>query len=150
LLAILFALIAATGFAFNSLFARLGSQGSGPRAGAAISLVPSFILAATPALILHRATYFEIPLTAFLWIAIMGILQFPLGRLFNYTAISKIGATRASPLFTTQTLFGSTLAIIFLGERPNMAIILGTIAVVLGVILIVTDRGKGVVTNQKD
>ena len=148
MVAILLALLAAVGFSLNGMFARLGSQSGGPLAGVAISLVPSFVLATTLALILDMSAYFELPLVAFFWIALMGMLQYPLARMFNYTAISRIGAARASPLFTTQTLFALVLAIIFLGERPNPAIILGTLAVVAGVFLILTERRSSESTDK--
>ena len=140
MVAILLALTAAFGFACVGIFARLGSQGISARAGAAISIVPSFVVATIPALILHMPAYFEIPLVGILWIFLLAIINYPLARLFNFTSVSKIGIARATPLFNSSPLFSLVLAITFLGERPNAPIILGTLAIVAGVILVLSER----------
>ena len=148
MVAILLAMAASFSFACVGLFTRLGSQGINARAGTAISIIPSFIVATIPALIFHAPAYVELSLFAILWLLLLAFINYPFARLFNFIAVSKIGIARARPLINSSTLFSLVLAVIFLGERPNLPIILGTLAIVSGVILVVAERQSSGIANQ--
>ena len=141
---VLMGLTAATAYGFSTIFTRVGSQHIGPRPGTTISMAPSFILALVPALLLDMPAFVDVPLVGFLWMALLALFNYPLGRLLRITAVSRIGAARAATLTAAAPIWAAVLAVIFLGERPNAAIIIGTIAVVLGVALVVGEgRAKG-------
>tara|TARA_Y100000310_G_scaffold339842_1_gene433782 strand:+ start:6532 stop:7389 length:858 start_codon:yes stop_codon:yes gene_type:complete len=73
---------------------------------------------------------------------IAGIFAPGFASLFNFESIKRIRATLTSSLVSTSPLFGTALAIIFLGERINIQIALGTLSIVLGVIMISWFRPK--------
>ena len=142
---ILLAVGAATGYSVTGIFARLGSRAVGPGTGVAIAIFSSLVIVMIPALIWYIPDLLEMPLAGFLWIALMAIIATPAGNLLNFTAIREIGASRSAPLFASSPIFAAILAIIFLGERPNAAIGVGTIGMVAGVIFIVSEgRGRDI------
>ena len=142
-LVIVLALLAALGFGASAVFARIGLQGIKPITGVAISLVASFTMTAILAISINLSDILALPLVAYAWFLLLGVLNFPLGRLLNFTSVNMIGATRSSPLVSTAPLFSSALAIILLGERPNAPIVLGTILIIIGSIFIVSERRRG-------
>ena len=137
---IVFALLASVGFAASAVFTRLAGRGIGVPTGTALSVVASLGLAIIPALVLDLPAFAEIPIVGFLWIALLAFINYPLARMLNFFAISRIGAARASPLFSSSPLWATVLAIIFLGERPHWVVLLGTLCIVAGAITIVTER----------
>jgi drug/metabolite transporter, DME family len=67
--------------------------------------------------------------------ALTGTLQ-PIIRLFTYAAIHYVGASRGTTLRGAHPLFGTGLAIIFLGEQATLPVIAGTVLIVGGITLI--------------
>ncbi len=57
-------------------------------------------------------------------------------RLFAYTGVAKIGASRSSALQAISPLISAIIAIAVLDEKANAAVIGGTLLVVLGIILV--------------
>ena len=140
MLPIIMAVCAAAGFATGGIFARLAGQQVAVVTGTAMSVVASLVLAAIPALVLELPALSAIPVTGFLWIVLLALVNYPLARTFNYASVRRIGAARASPLFSSSPLWATLLAVLFLGERPNGVIIVGTLTIVAGVFVIVTER----------
>ncbi len=140
MLPIIMAVCAAAGFAVGGICARMAGQQVAVLTGTGMSVVASLALAAIPALVLELPALSAIPVTGFLWIVLLAVVNYPLARTFNYASIRKIGAARASPLFSSSPLWAAVLAILFLGERPNAIMIAGTLAIVAGVVVIVTER----------
>lgn len=141
-LAIAFSLLAAVGFGSAAVFARLGLQGMKPVTGTAISLIVSFVLTAILALSIERSAVFTIPAMALVWFLVLGIVNYPLARLMNYTSVNLVGASRSAPMISTAPLFSAFLAIIFLGEELNLLVGVGTAAIVVGSILIILERTR--------
>ena len=135
-----FALLAAVGFAASGVFTRLAGRGIGVPTGTALSVLASLALAVIPALVLDLPAFAKISIAGFLWIALLAFINYPLARMLNFFAITRIGAARASPLFSSSPLWATVLAIIFLGERPHWVVIVGTLCIVAGAIIIVTER----------
>ena len=136
------ALLAAVGFGSGAVFARLGLRGMKPATGTAISLIVSFSLTAVLALAIERSALFTLPAIALVWFLVLGIVNYPLARLMNYTSVNLVGASRSAPIISTAPLFSAVLAIIFLGEEMNLLVGLGTAAIVVGSILIVVERTR--------
>jgi drug/metabolite transporter, DME family len=67
--------------------------------------------------------------------ALTGTLQ-PIIRLFTYAGIHYVGASRGTTLRGAHPLFGTGLAIIFLGEQASLPVIAGTVLIVGGITLI--------------
>jgi drug/metabolite transporter (DMT)-like permease len=57
-------------------------------------------------------------------------------RLFAYTGVLKIGASRSSSLQSISPLFAATIAIMILKEPASTLIIAGTLLVVCGIVLV--------------
>ena len=76
-----------------------------------------------------------VPLAGILLFTVVGIFQLGV-RLFAYTGVEKIGASRSSALQSVSPLFSATIAILVLGEQTSTLIVLGTLLVVLGIILV--------------
>ena len=73
--------------------------------------------------------------TAIAMISIVGIFQLGV-RLFAYTGVLKIGASRSSTLQSISPLVSATIAIAFLGETTTLLIVAGTFMVIAGVVLV--------------
>lgn len=77
----------------------------------------------------------EVSPVAVILFIIVGILQ--LGtRLFAYTGVAKIGASRSSTLQATSPLVSAVIALTILHEEAGFAVLMGTLLVVIGIILI--------------
>ena len=82
----------------------------------------------------------SIGIIALLWLLLFAFLNFALGRFLNFTGVQMVGASRASTIIAASPLFTMVLAIIFTGETVNPPIVIGTIAIIAGGGLIVSQR----------
>ena len=73
-------------------------------------------------------------------LAYVSIFPSILAYLFFNRGVQIIGANRAGPFFHLIPLFGSVLAIIFLGERPGWHHLIGAVLIIGGVV--VAGRGR--------
>lgn len=137
---ILLGLLGAALFGSSPIFARLGLQHLRTTTGVFTSLVTGSVLLGVLAVPLHGREMVSLPLAALLWIALLGLLNFPLGRYFNYAAVRLAGVARTTPILSTATLFAVLFAIIFLDETPSLLTLTGGLLVVGGVVLIVSER----------
>lgn len=83
------------------------------------------------------------PPAAFAAAAGAGLLHFLLGWTLLGTAQQRIGVARAGALLGTTPLFGALLAWATLGEALTAVQLVGLLAVVIGVGIIATGRGRG-------
>ena len=65
-----------------------------------------------------------------------GVVGTAAGRLFRVAAIEKVGASVSAAILNLAPLISTVLAILLLGERITLAILTGTLVVVLGTILL--------------
>lgn len=73
---------------------------------------------------------------------ISGILAPGFGSILNFESFKRIRVTLTSSFLAITPLFGTILAILFLGETINLTIALGTLSIVLGVFLLSWFRPK--------
>src|SRR5262249_43117550 len=78
------------------------------------------------------------PLAGYAWFGMLGLINFLLGRQFNYRATKRLGAARAASLMATAPLVSITLAVLLAGERVTPLLLLGVFLSVSGVILVVS------------
>ena len=78
----------------------------------------------------------------------MGAIAYPVARVFQNSAITMVGATRAAPVSSLQPIFAMTLALLILGERPNLLVFLGTPVIVCGLIIVVVASRNSQAMNQ--
>ena len=65
-----------------------------------------------------------------------GVVGTAAGRLFRVAAIEKVGAPVAAAILNLSPFISTGLAILLLGERVTLPILLGTLVIVLGTILL--------------
>ncbi len=140
MLGVALSLAAALGFAGSAVFARVGLQHIRPTTGTIVSLLIRISITLTLSIIFHQKEIIALSGIAFLWFFISGVINFPLGRLLNYTGVTKIGVSKSTPIIGSSPLFAAILAVTVGGETINTFIIVGTIAIVGGVALIVGQR----------
>ena len=75
-------------------------------------------------------------------VAVMGALSWVTGNLFYFHGMKRAGVTLAAPILGTGPLFAIVLAVVFAGERPNLATVAGAFAIVIGVGVVLTDRKR--------
>ena len=140
MLDIVFGLSAALGFGGSAVFARVGLQHMRATTGTLVSLIVGSVIILALAFSLHADEIMALTGVAFLWFLLSGLLNFPLGRLLNYTGVRMVGVSRATPLIGTAPLFATALAITIGGETINVPILLGTLLIVGGGVLILSQR----------
>lgn len=77
----------------------------------------------------------QVSSTAVLLFILAGITQLGV-RLFAYTGVHKIGASRSSALQAISPLIAAVIAITFLNEQAGLLVMAGTVLVVTGIILV--------------
>ena len=137
---ILFSLLAASGFAATAVFARTALQRMSAPYGTLLSLFVSTVAAMIIAAVLHPDELLGIGVVALGWLFLVGFLNFPLGRMFNYTSVTMVGVSKASTVVATSPLFATILAVIILGERVSPITLLGTVAVIGGLALTLNQK----------
>lgn len=127
------ALSAAMAYAMSFILSKRGMRHSTP-------ITITFVSLLMQTLVLFTIVFFFTgipPTTPFVYglFIIAGVLQMVVRQL-TYIGIEKIGAARSGPIRASVPLWSAAVAILFLGERITLAIALGTIMVVGGILLI--------------
>lgn len=134
------ALTAAMGFGAAAVFARIGLQYMRPTTGAFVSLLIGIAITLTLALVFHFDDILALSGIAFVWFLITGTLNFPLGRLLNFTSVNKIGVSRSAPIIGAAPLFSGILGVTLGGESMNLFTFTGTLVIIGGIALIVGQK----------
>ena len=140
MLGVILGLSAALGFGVAAVFARIGLQDMKPTAATLVSLVVGTIITMVLAFIFHAEVIFELAGAAFLWFLFSAFINFPLGRLLNFTGVSLVGVSKSAPIVGSSPLFATVLAISIGGESINLMIALGTVAIIGGLVLILSQK----------
>lgn len=146
-LAIAFAFLAAWGFAGGNVLVRVGTQKVPAPTATLLTILSGTVVVLGLALILRLEEIFSLSFEAMGWILVMGIMGYPMARLFIITAISMVGATRAVPMSALQPVVAFTLGVLLLGEHPNVLVVVGTPIIVLGLFFVVMPRRGGSSTD---
>ena len=138
MLGILFALSAAVGFGATAFFARLSVQYMRPTTGVIVSLVVGVVCTSIIMLAMEGAAALSLEWTDFALIFLAGCASFLGGRLLNFVAVSKIGVSRSAPVVGASPLFAVLLAIALSSETPNLPVAVGTISIITGVVVVLS------------
>lgn len=76
----------------------------------------------------------QMSLVGMAWFALLGISAYSYGRFVYYKALFTIGPPRLMTMMSTAPFLSLVLAVLFLGEQPGLAVLIGTLMVILGVI----------------
>jgi drug/metabolite transporter (DMT)-like permease len=135
-LALAFAFLAALGFASGNILIRIGTQQVAVPTATFFTVLTGAILVLGLAFAFNWPDIIALSPVVYGWFALMGALAYLIARVFNNTAIAMIGASRAVPMASLQPVFAFGLGVAFLGEQPNLLVILGTPMTVCGLVLV--------------
>jgi uncharacterized membrane protein len=137
------ALCSALFSAAATIFIRQGLRGYGPYTGVWINMAVGAVCLWIGVLFtggLGRPTP-----TAVALFVLAGLIGTVAGRLLRFFAIEAVGASITGAFMNVTPLVSSGLAILFLGERVTLPIVLGTLVIVAGATLLSTGgRSLGV------
>ena len=133
----LIALLVPVCFGSGMVLARVGLVHVPSGAGNFLSLVVGWTLVASVTAVLHPDALFGVSLGAFGWLAMIGVVNFPIGRFMNFASIKHLGVLKANPILAMAPIVSAFEGVVFLGERINWAIGAGTLLAVSGVIIVV-------------
>lgn len=140
MLGILLGLSAALGFGASAVLARVGLLHIRSTTATLVSLLVGTTITMTLAFIVDSAEILVLSGVVFLWFLLSGVINFPLGRLLNFTGVSLAGVSRSSPIVGASPLFATALAVSVGGESINALILLGTFCIIGGLALILSQR----------
>lgn len=140
MLGVILGLSSGFGFGASAVFARIGLQHVRPTTGTLVSLIVGSTVTMVLAFIFHVDAILNLAGVAFLWFMLSGLINFPLGRLLNFTGVSLAGVSRSAPIVGSSPLFATVLAITIGGESINLMIGLGTVSIIAGLALILSQR----------
>jgi transporter family protein len=120
--------------AFATIFVRLGLRGSDPYIGVWINMIVGAALLWI--IVAVTGGIGEVSTRSLLLFASAGLIGTVGGRLSRFFAIEKVGASVASAVGNLTPLIATILAIVLLGERVTVPVVLGTVVIVLGTVLL--------------
>ena len=137
---IVLSLLAAMGFGATAVFARVGLQGMSTRYGTLISLAVSATAAMAIAAAMHPGEIVGLGAVSLGWLFLVGLFNFPVGRMFNYMSVRLAGISKASTVVATSPLFATGLAVVILGESVNAVTLAGTASIIGGLALTLYEK----------
>lgn len=129
---VILAVGAAIGFALQQVFIRLGTD-DGKTFDALFVVIVTNVVFIVPVTLLLYYPSFRLTLTAVIMFTFAGLGATLLGRLFHYMSIERVGASRSSPIVSSDALFAALVAVLILGERLSTEHLIGVILIVVGV-----------------
>ncbi len=139
---LLIALLVPVCFGSGMVLARVGLVDIPSGVGNFLSLIVGwgFIAGATAAL--YPEELFGVTLAAFGWLALIGLVNFPLGRYMNFVSLRKLGVLKANPVLAMAPVVSAFEGVVFLGERINAAVGAGTLLAVSGLMVVVYGEAR--------
>ncbi len=90
------------------------------------------------------------PPSVWLWLSASGLVGFVFGDLFLFQAYIDIGARLTQVVYTSAPLMTALIGFFALGERVSAVGLLGMALVVLGIILVVLEKGEPASEPSRD
>ena len=139
-IAVALALLSAFGFASGSILMRVATQYISPPTATFFTVLVGAVMVSGVAFAVNFEEIKSLPLVAYGWITVMGILAYPLARVLHNSAIAMVGTARAVPMISLQPLLAFAFGVLLLGERPNLLVTLGTPIIVAGLLMVAMPR----------
>lgn len=140
MLAIGFALAAASSWGFSAILVRLALRDMSTSMGTLISLVAGLVLTGILAVATQSEALAALSVSTIGLFAVIGILNFPMGRFFNYLSMSRLGVARSTPLLASAPLFAVLLAVLVTGEDLEVSTGVGIALIFAGLYVTLTGR----------
>jgi uncharacterized membrane protein len=128
------ALTSALASAGSTILIRQGLRGSTPYTGFWINLVVGTTGLWVAVALTEGFAHLSIRGLAFF--ALAGLIGTTGGRLLRFVSIDQVGASISSALINLNPLVSTGLAVLLLGERVTLPILVGTVVIVIGTILL--------------
>lgn len=148
---LIFALLAAVGFAVGTVYVRKASSQTGESfTGAAITVfagIPFFAVAVFFSG--EWSKLWSLSGRAFVLLAAAGIIHFVIGRLLAYNSFRLIGANKGSAFLATIPFYAVILGVLFLNEPITIYLISGVLCIAAGGALVSTERKSVSEQTQK-
>lgn len=140
MLAIVLALSAAAMWGFSAILVRLGLRDMTTSLGTLISLLAGLLVTGVLVLATQREELAAASLSAVALFGVIGILNFPMGRFFNYLSMSRLGVARSTPLLASAPLFAVLLAVLVTGETLEVSTVAGMTFIFAGLYVTLSGR----------
>lgn len=139
MLATLLAVAAAASWGFSAVLVRMALRDISTTLGTLVSLIAGLVYTALLVLVFEFDALLSVSLSGVLFFAVIGILNFPMGRFFNYMGMSRIGVSRSTPILASAPVFAVVIAIVFLGERLDLGTLIGAGFIFAGLLITLAD-----------
>ncbi len=147
-LGILLALFALVGWGAGDVFARKAMFGAKAEVVLVSMIALTVVALGTVTVVIEGVDAFSgRDALFFVLVAIMGALTWVTGNLLYFHGMQRAGVIIAAPILGAVPLVSIGLAVVFGGERPSAWVLVGAATVVLGVLILLTDRDR-VLTDQ--
>lgn len=130
----LLAIFSAITLAGSQIYSRLGMQSTSPLMAALI--VNAIVSLGGLAISLYRGTLLTSSWEPILWYAAVGVVGPGIGRIALLIGIKRMGLGRSVTISSGTPLWSTLIAFILLGERPSFGVVMGTVAIVVGIALL--------------
>ena len=127
------ALLASLSFALFAVYGWLGLRHSTPLTATIVSLAARTITLGSAVILFGGVPGFA--MKALVVFIILGLMQTVIS-LLTFMGLQKIGTSRSQPLRNSYPLWSAVIAIALMGESAGVAVLLGTLMVVAGVVMI--------------
>jgi drug/metabolite transporter (DMT)-like permease len=134
------ALVAASSWGLSAVLVRSGLRDLTPVTGTMVSLISALAFTFALVLALQPSELFDVSTSAVLMFAVIGILNFPMGRFLNYLAMSHLGVGRSTPILASAPLFAVLGAVLFTGEDIEPGTVAGIGLILGGLYLTLTSK----------
>lgn len=139
---VLLALVAAASWGFSAVLVRIGLRDVSTSAGTLMSLVAGCLFMAMLVVVLQLDELRSVSPRALLLFGLIGVLNFPVGRFFNYMGMSRLGVGGSTPLLASAPLFAVLIAVLFTGEQIRVATAAGGALILGGLYVTIAGRAR--------
>jgi drug/metabolite transporter, DME family len=129
-----FALANAFLFALHNIFTKKALRYSNPATGVISSLLINIVFLWAMSILFVPIA--NVTLVSILIFVVVGFFQPGLTRLLTYKGIDALGVAITDPIRASTPLFSAVMAIIFLGEKMTLPIIVATLMIIAGITLL--------------
>ncbi|KKM10545.1 hypothetical protein SY88_12755 [Clostridiales bacterium PH28_bin88] len=144
-MAYLFAILSAAGYGINDLCIHIGMRSG--RATSAQALIINLLSGNLLLAVAGMAVYFTAGFPPLDWAGMLyfiaaGLSAPFLGRIFSFSSIKRIGATRTTTLRVSDTFFTMATAFILLKNVITFRSVVGAVLLVAGVVMLINETSR--------
>ena len=143
-----FAVVAALGLATQAVFLRLATRDGRTADALVVGYAMNLLVIVPSAFVLYYPDLGLTP-TSFAAFVTAGLLGSLLGRAFHFTAVSRVGASRAEAVKASQSLLAAFVALLLLGETLTPGRLGAIVLIVAGLVLLATESADDPLTGEE-